>query len=214
MEEIHLPYNVPYSAQVISGELAEAILSGQLAAESDPRWAESGAADPAEYAYWTLRACGVACLKMCVDALGGTQRSLVEWARAGVAGDGYLVQEDANGQAREIGWRHDALAELCHGRGLQSEALPATLDEIAAQLRLGRAVIASVSYEIGTLAPVTRKGGHLVVVSGVALDSNGKVVEVILNNPSGRLEHLRAGARISAERFAAGFTGRIISVWR
>lgn len=214
MEEIRLPYPVPYTAQVISLELAEAILTETIPGESDPRWAESGAQTPAEYAYWTQRACGVACLKMCVDALGGAERSLVEWANAGLAIRGYLVNTAPDGQIQEIGWRHAALAELCHAEGFSAEVLPAALHEIAAHLRCGRLVIASVSYELGTLGAVTKKGGHLVVVTGAKLDDSGALTHLTINNPSGRHAHLRTGAVIPVERFEAAYTGRIITVWR
>ncbi len=214
MEEIRLSYPVPYTAQVISPELAEAILSRQIPGESDPRWAESGAKTPSEYAYWTQRACGVACLKMCVDAFGGEPRSLVDWANAGLKINGYLVKTGANGQSEEIGWRHAALAALCHQQGLHAEALPATLAEIIAHLRADKLVIASVSYEIGTLGAVTKKGGHLVVVTGALLDDADAPTHIVINNPSGRYAHLRAGAVIPVERFAAAYTGRVITAWR
>lgn len=215
METIQLPYPVPYCPQVVSVDLAEAILTETLPAEFDPGWAETGAETPQEYAYWTQRACGVACVKMCVEALGGPPRSLVAWARAGVQMGGYLIGTDENGQQREIGWRHAALAELIEsaGAGFHARPLPAALDDFAGLLRQGKMLVASVSYEIGTTGPVTRKGGHLVVVTGVDADA-GQVQAVYVNNPSGRHPDLRTGARIPAERFASGYTGRIIAVWK
>lgn len=209
MTTLTLPYPVPYCAQIASPALAELILTEQLPAEEDPRWAESGAETPAEYAYWTQRACGVACLKMCVDALGGTSRTLVEWARTGLAAGGYLVRG-----GEEIGWRHDSLAALCRREGLQAQAQPAALNDIPALIAEGKMVIASVSYQIGTLGPVTRRGGHLVVVVGAELDEAGQPAALLVNNPSGRHPHLRTGARIPLERFAQGYTGRVIAVWR
>jgi hypothetical protein len=83
LEIVRLPYPVPYYAQVASLELAEAIFNQGMDPAQDPRWAESGADTPQEYAYWVERACGVACLKMCVEALGGPVRSLVDWGRWG-----------------------------------------------------------------------------------------------------------------------------------
>ncbi|MBV5330914.1 hypothetical protein JZU69_00485 [bacterium] len=79
-ETIRLPYPVPYYAQIASPELAESIFVQGMDPIHDPRWAESGAETPQEYAYWVERACGVACLKMCVEAVGGPTRPLVEWA--------------------------------------------------------------------------------------------------------------------------------------
>src|SRR5512138_753865 len=102
VETIRLPYSVPYYAQIASPELAESIFVQGMDPAKDPRWAESGAESPEEYAYWVERACGVACLKMCVEAAGGPVRSLVDWARLGLERGGYLVRPDADGNPQEV----------------------------------------------------------------------------------------------------------------
>jgi hypothetical protein len=150
LEIIRLPYPVPYYAQVASPELAESIFVNGMDPAQDPRWAESGAETPQEYAYWVERACGVACLKMCVDAVGGlSMRSLVDWARLGLERGGYLVRHNADGSIQEVGWVHGVLAEMAQESGLTAEARPASVEEITSYLRQGRMVIASVSYEAG-----------------------------------------------------------------
>lgn len=209
MTLITLPYPVPYYAQVASPELALPILEKRLPAEQDPRWVETGAASPQDYAYWAFRACGVACVKMCVEALGGPVYSLVDWANRGVQAGGYLTREDAAGQLEEVGWLHRSLAALIRGAGYHADSCDATPNQIVAHLRAGKMVIASVSYELGTLQPVTRRGGHLVVVIGAELE-NGRPSAFLINNPSGRHPHLRAGARIPIDRFTAAYTGRAI----
>ena len=116
-ETIRLPYPIPYCAQVASPELARAIFVEGFDPTLDPRWAETGARDPQEYAYWTERACGVACLKMCVEALGGPVRPLLEWARTGVARGGYRIDQDERGRrdlARFDENLRDVDAELLH----------------------------------------------------------------------------------------------------
>ncbi|MGD0003907.1 MAG: hypothetical protein ABSE06_06745 [Anaerolineaceae bacterium] len=75
---IRLPFAVPYYAQVTSLELARAIFDEGLDARLDPRWQETGAQTAEEYAYWSGRACGPACVKMCVESLGGERRSLLD----------------------------------------------------------------------------------------------------------------------------------------
>jgi hypothetical protein len=209
-QRIRLPYPVPYYAQVASPHLAHKIFSGNTAPENDPRWAETGAATPQEYAYWVERACGVACVKMCVEALGGERKTLVEWARVGVASGGYVV-ERSQGRTRERGWLHSVLAELITRSGFFAQPLPAELKDIVAHLRLGQMVIASVSCEIGDEVPVTRKGGHLVVVVGADL-LDGLPNSFILNNPSGRKKALQAGACVPAALFEQGYLGRVIVV--
>lgn len=211
METIRLPYSVPYYAQVASPELAALIFDGVMLPEEDPRWAESGAQTPQEYAYWVDRGCGVVCIKMCIEALGGPRLSLVDWAQAGLKIDGYRIQHKPDGQVEEIGWIHKSLADLCIENGLEAEARSANPVEIVNALRCGQMVIASVSHQIGTSDPVTKRGGHLVVVVGADMQGE-EPVAFLVNNPSGRQLNLQAGAHIEITRFLAGYTGRVITV--
>lgn len=211
LETVRLPYAVPYYAQIASPELAEAIFVHGMDPAQDPRWAESGAENHQEYAYWVERACGVACLKMCVEAAGGPLLSLVAWARLGLARGGYLIRQNADGSQHEVGWVHGALAEMVHETGLMAEARPASLDEILAYLRLGKMVIVSVSYEVGDDLPITRQGGHLMVVTGAEC-VDGRLRAFYVNNPSGRRADLQAGARLQVDRFAAAYSGRVIVI--
>lgn len=209
---IHLPFSVPYYAQVASPELTRPIFTEGLDARLDPLWKEFGADTTAEYAYWCWRACGPACVKMCAEALGGEKRSLMDWIKAGLARDGYLVEQDAQGCPVEIGWRHRALAELVCTAGFQAVPQALALDEFPHYLGEGCLLIASVSYELGLdSGPVTHTGGHLVVVVGASL--RGDALEnIMINNPSGRSEDLRANACIPAGRFRSGYSGRCIVI--
>jgi len=212
MDTIRLPFSVPYYAQIASPELAEEIFTRGMDPVLDGRWAESGAATPQEYAYWVERACGVACLKMCVEALGGPRRTLLEWARMGVKRGGYLIRTDENGAAHEVGWVHSALAAMAADSGLQARAVAASLKEIAGYVREEKLVIASVSYEAGDdRLPITRKGGHLMVVVGADCTQDGPLAFYV-NNPSGRRASLQAGARLPVERFGQAYSGRVIVV--
>jgi hypothetical protein len=212
IETIRLPYPVPYYAQIASPELAEEIFVRGLDPSQDPRWAESGAFTPQEYAYWVDRACGVACLKMVVEALGGPKVSLVDWARRGMERGGYLVRTDENGDAHEIGWVHSILANMAREVGLTAQARAASLDEMLEFLRQGMAVIASVSYEAGDdRLPITQKGGHLMVVIGAETEEN-RPLAFLVNNPSGRRAEMQAAARLAVERFAPAFSGRVILI--
>ena len=213
-EVLRLPYAVPYYGQIASPELATPIFVEGLDPAQDPRWAESGADSPREYAWWVERACGVACLKMCVEALGGPRRSLVAWARQGLEQGGYLVRTAPDGSSREVGWVHSALASMAQAEGLRAEARAASLDDIVAELRRGRLVIASVSYEAGDdRLAITHRGGHLMVVVGAELTA-GRPSAFWVNNPSGRRAELQAGARLGIERFEQAYSGRIIVVWK
>lgn len=215
LETIRLPYSVPYYAQIASPELAEEIFVNGLDPIHDPRWAESGAESPQEYSYWVERACGVACLKMCVEAVGGPVRSLVDWAKLGLERGGYLIREDKeDGSLHEVGWIHSALADMARNEGLLAEARPAALEEIPSFLGRGLMVVASVSYEAGDdRVPITKQGGHLMVVTGVEC-KDGKPQAFYVNNPSGRRLELQNNARLSLERFAPAYSGRVILLGR
>ena len=210
MNFYRLPFAVPYYAQIASPDLAEAIFVHGMDPTLDPRWAESGALSPEEYAYWVERACGVACLKMVIEAFDGPKRSLIEWARMVSDRGGYIVRQNSDGTSHEIGWSHRALSEMAAEAGLISSWKPASANTILEDLLQNRLVIASLSYEAGDdRLPITKQGGHLMVVIGVDFDDEGPTAFYV-NNPSGRRTNLQAGARLPIDRFSAAFSGRVI----
>ncbi len=204
------PGKLPYHAQIASRELAQKIFSEEMDPKNDPHWQSTGAENVEEYDYWVMRACGIACLKMCVEAFGGTERTLIDWARKGVEVGAYLVIE-RDGEQIERGWIHAKLAEMMQQEGLSAKALPLEIQDFPVYLANGFLLIASVSYQLGTTEPVTQKGGHLVVVRGVGMEGD-KIKEIYINNPSGRTFALQENAAIPVERFASCFTGRVVAV--
>jgi hypothetical protein len=206
-----VPYRVPYYAQIATPWLATAFFERRLIPALDPHWEESGAYSLEEYLYWVNRACGAACVKMAVEALGGERLPLIEWARRGVRLGGYLTEKRPDGSQSERGWLHSALAELIRGAGFSAEARPLAIREFVSELSEGGMIIASVSHEIGTHGPITKRGGHLVLVFGAVLEKN-EPIGLLLHNPSGRSDALRVNAQIPVERFAAAYTGRGITV--
>ncbi len=211
-----IPYNVPYVCQFASPDLVRELIGGQLPLEHDPRWQEYGADTPADYAHWSLRACGVVCLKMAVDALSGEPpRPVMAWVREGLALDGYLteIRPDRPDRPVEKGWKHAALVDLARAHGLWAEAATGLgLSAIIGHLAAGQLVIASVSSELGDSGPITRRSGHLVVVIGLHLDADQQAAALIIHNPSGRTPDLQAGAVIPAGRFLQAFSGRGIII--
>jgi hypothetical protein len=210
MNCIRLPYAIPYYAQVASPELAYAIFEDGLDPRRDSRWQQWGCESAEEYAYWVDRACGIACVKMVVEGLGGPQRLMMEWIEGGLERKGYLVTKDANGNPVERGWVHRALAELINACGFQATTRQASMEEIARLVDSGQIVIASVSYELGREGTITHQGGHLVVVTGADVNDEGEVGCFYINNPSGRLGIYQTNARIDAGRFAQAYSGRVI----
>src|SRR5574341_1130829 len=174
MPDLTVPYAIPYVCQFASRDLVHAFLNEGRDVSTDPHWREYGADSPEEYAHWALRACGVVCVKMAVDGLTGQPSGTVmEWVRAGLALDGYLVERrpDRPDKRVEKGWKHAALAQLANEAGCQARlAADLSMDDLAAEIMAGHVLIASVSSELGEEVPITRRSGHLVVVYGVGLD--------------------------------------------
>ncbi len=137
---------------------------------------------------------------------------LGQYSQSNALIDGYLAELRTE-RPVEKGWTHAALAQLAAGHGLRAaQASDLTLDDLVEHLRADRLIIASVSSELGEGGPLTRRNGHLVLVTGAALDGQGRVEAVIAHNPSGRTAALQASARIPAARFAEGFSGRGIVI--
>lgn len=68
---VFLTRPVPYYAQWESAALVPDIIGGTLSAADDPLWQRSGAASREEYAFWSWRLCGMACLRMALEGARG-----------------------------------------------------------------------------------------------------------------------------------------------
>jgi hypothetical protein len=215
MPIVAVSYSIPYTCQFASPDLVWEFVNKERDLTTDPRWAEYGAETPQDYAHWALRSCGVVCVKMAVEGVMSIPpRPVMDWVREGLALDGYLT-EIRRERPVEIGWKHAALADLARAHGCRAELVSGLEpSDLAGHIRAGRLVITSVTSELGEDAPITRQNGHLVVVYGVNLDEQGRVVSVIAHNPSGRRPAMRAGAILPADRFVAGFSGRGIVISR
>lgn len=158
------------------------------------RWSEHGFESPEDSDVWSDRACGVACVAMILEFATGEPVSVVDLLHEGRDRGAYC----------ERGWLHAGLAELLVSRGISASAEQVeSVDDLAPVVRAGSPVIASVTLQF----PLDgSKGGHLVLVKGVTCEAD-RVTGVHFNDPG------RWGAEnnvVSAERFAASFTGRIV----
>lgn len=183
------PLIPPYFAQWESPELVGEFLDGRDPA-TDPRWAESGAADAAEYARWAEHLCGMACLKMAMAARG--QPHSIHDLRRGVQPlGGYVEQPD--GFIR--GLIYAGAVRWLNERGIAARIV---LDEPMPALATGEFYIASVHAGIRTpeVAP-PRRGGHLVLVFGA--DEAGRWR---FHNPSGLGPAQQRDVRLSPEAFS------------
>ncbi len=213
MKTIRPIRTVPYYAQFEDSDHITDYITGQKDLIDDPYWQRSGAKSPEDYAFWANRACGMVCVKTCVEGFGGPILPLHTWIQRGLECNAYLSEKRSNHTHVEKGWLHAGLAEVMEAQGLSTRVKAASIAEIGQELQAGCLVIASVSFEIGTEDPITHQGGHLVTVVGAQLNEN-TLSELILHNPSGRKPHLRENAAINELRFRQAFSGRVIIVGR
>lgn len=211
MHETELTIPAPYYPQFEDVDHLAAYVSGERSLDTDPFWARSGASSPQEYAYWANRACGMVCVKTCIEAFGGIVKPLHHWIQQGLVEKAYLTEKRSNDTLVEKGWLHAGLATVMMNAELAARVQAAKLPEVVSALEAGNLVIASVSYEIGTDLPVTHKGGHLVTIVGARV-SAGEPTAVIIHNPSGRTPALRENAPIPVGRFQEAFSNRVIIV--
>lgn len=200
---------IPYYSQFTTPELTIAIIRGDVDPRLDPRWREYGTDDVEEYAFWCMRSCGIQCLKMAIEAFAVSDRrpTVIELIRQGLELGGYVLHNE-QGEFVDFGWIYHPLVELAVRYGLHGQVITGVPhDEICTWLSQGFLVIASVSPEIGEYdEPITRRGGHLVLIHGFELWEGGGVF--MLHNPSGRHPDTRANAAVDFARFADAFAGR------
>ncbi len=195
---------VPSITQYQSPDLIEAIVYRDVDPAHDPRWRDWGADSPAEYGFWSSRACGMTCLQMVLRHRGDDAPSLGQLMRDGVDRGAYELTSD--GGVR--GMIYAPFAAYVRGRfGLDASvhsrlSVEGLLDELAR----GRMVIVSVHREIRRPErPAPGRGGHLVLAIGY----DGKRIH--LRNPSGHTPESRRAA-LTPESFEPFFASRGISI--
>lgn len=208
---VHFSHAVPYYCQIADQVHAADYLDHGKSLLADPFWYETGAATPQEYAYWAVRSCGMVCVKMCVEALGGPCLPLQAWIERGLAVDAYLTEKRPGQATIEKGWLHAGLAQVMAQEGLCTGLKPVDVNGLYDDISSGKLVIASVSHELGSGKPITHQGEHLVVVTGMLCEA-GRLSAVVVHNPSGRNAALQEYAVIPIERFIQAFSGRVITV--
>ncbi|MFJ5722745.1 peptidase [Streptomyces sp. NPDC093149] len=194
---------VPVHTQFASPELVGPIVEGGLDPATDPAWADSGAASPAEYARWSGHLCGMTCLRM---ALGAGAPSLFALRDGALKYGAYT--EDAEGVIRGLIYAPFAqYAREAHGLDATVHRHLST-QEILGLLDGGRTVMASVHPGIRhPQRPAPGRGGHLVLLTSRTADGTG----VHFHNPSGTTAGTRAG-ELALPDFEGFFAGRGVSM--
>jgi hypothetical protein len=191
---------VPYFSQWESPELVPQFLSGSMSPAADPNWAASGARTPAEYAFWSGRVCGIACLRMILAFRGMPVPAMMPLVDRALEEKAYIPDGD-----RVIGLIYQPFGDWV-GReyGVEVAAVPdLTMDRIRQTASPATPVIASVHHWIrwpDRTPPQT--GGHLVLVTGAA---DGMLR---LHNPSGLPGSTQRDVIVAATDFTRFFAGR------
>lgn len=198
------PSGVPYFSQWESADLADRFVAGSLPADRDPRWSASGARTRAEYAFWSGKVCGVACLKMIMAWRGLpvpptmrlVERALARraYVRDGARVTGLVYQPFAAWVGEEYGIAAGVARDL-------------PLSALAARASPAAPVIASVHPWLRwpDRTPPQR-GGHLVLVTG----AGGGALR--LHNPSGLPGASQRDVLVAESDFERFFAGRGIVI--
>ncbi|MFI5805098.1 hypothetical protein [Streptomyces sp. NPDC051561] len=199
---------VPYHSQWASRELVPAILAGELQAAEDPLWREYGASSPEEYAWWSWRLCGVACLRMSLAHWGLTVPTAMELAAGCERAGAYVRREDGGLDGLiyapftryvEANW---PLTAECRP-GLPAAEIPGL---IAEGHLLMLSVHPSVREPDGGDPP--RRGGHLVLAVGATPEA------LLVHNPSGFPGHSQEFAPVRWSDLGRFYAGRGVVLGR
>lgn len=208
---------VPYQCQVATPALVKPVLEKQRSTEDDPNWQSFGFATKEKYGFWTLRICGIACLKMALDYYGlATNRSLADLTHEGQKLGGYILYDKA-GHFRDQGWFHKPLVTLGKRYGLAGRSAPLlTINQLCAHLLQKKLVIISVNPSIIRFDKTNgseEKGGHLVLALGFRIEK-GQCAGIYINNPSGKEKKTQDHAFIPLPTFTDAFNGKGIILWK
>lgn len=203
--------NIPYQCQFASPELAADILEKKIGAETDPNWKDFGFADAAEYAYWSQRLCGIACLKMTLDFYGvAPGKTIAELTEECVNLGGYERKTDQ-------GWFFKSLLLQARNYGFNGFVTSRFGVYSICKLILNkRFFIASVNpllVRFDTLITDSKPGGHLALVIGFRMKGKN-LAGFFLHNPSGKTEKTRKLAFVPIEIFKKAYAKRGIALWK
>jgi len=131
-----------------------------------------GTSNIKEYSFWAWRACGIACVSMILNSYNPITETLYALTREANRNNGYL-HSDSQGNI-DIGWKHQALADLLNRRGLCSQ-LSGILSIEGALCRIvkGALYIASIKSRL------SKNGSHMVVVTGFSKKDKGFIINLV-----------------------------------
>ena len=160
----------------------------------------------AEAEHWRLRGCGIACLRMVLDAHAAPSETYWSLVTEGVERGAYC----------DRGWIHQGLVDMAAQRGIPGRAYRRSqLTDVVDELESGRLVIASVSvcFRGGQTSPTGDRypsGGHLVLVTGVR--RSGSELEAFrVHHPSATPANNWANRWVDVPAVEASFSGNYLA---
>lgn len=176
-----------------------------------------GAKDSKEFTFWTWRDCGIACVKMMLEAKGKAKdKTLMELTNEGIQLGGYILYE--NDVFVDKGWFHHSLVALLKKYGIQAQMKKwQTIESVAKDILENKLVMLSVFVpgrrfikEDGSFEPKpnAKWGGHLLLATGVKMIGK-EITGVSVHDPRG-LEKYQKDTFVSKEAFNTIFTSRTI----
>jgi hypothetical protein len=180
--------------------------------------AEFGAKDSEEFSFWSWRNCGIACVKMILDAQKKPSKTMMDLTREGIALGGYILYE--NDVFVDKGWFHHSLVQLLNKYGTKAKMKKwQSIYSISRDVLDNKLVIISVTVPGRSSISLDGKfrmkkggkmGGHLLLTTGVTL-KNGDVEGIFVHDPRG-LQEYQQNTWIPNEVFSTIFSGRTIVV--
>ena len=178
-----------------------------------------GAKDAEEFSFWVWRNCGIACVKMILDAhQKAPNKTMMDLTRRGIELEGYITHQE--GKFVDQGWFHHSLVKLLEENGLTAKSKKwQSLTTVANDIIKNNHVILSVmapgrSYiqEDGSFKPKqnAKYGGHLILATSVTIENNA-VSSITVHDPRG-LPNYQADLTISADIFNSIFSNMTIVV--
>jgi hypothetical protein len=198
--DVSVALPIPYFSQWESRDLVPALLAGKISAAEDPAWANSGAATPEEYEFWSWRTCGVACLRMLLAYRDGSAPQAMPLKDDCVTEGAYIVEG-----ASVKGLIYAPFVRYLKAKwGLVAEvATTLSLTEVSDLVRHSNPVMISVHPSVREPTRVAEgKGGHLVLAVGAS--PNG----LLLHNPSGLPGKSQESAFVTYEILDRCYAGR------
>ena len=200
-------HTTPYVSQFAHPDYAEKVLKENIRLTSDPRWQDTGAQSPEEYAEWALTICGMACTSMILRYFKNQTDGIVSLARDAQS---HGVYKDMNGELS--GMQYHTFVDWIQTYGIRSTIYTRLgIHGIQRLLSKGSLVIVSVNPNIRGYQTTSaeQKGGHLVLVTGY--DTIAQTVT--LHNPSGfASDNTQANHVLAVDQFLRYYAGRGVAV--